>query len=214
MHHVGSGQDRCAEPTHSPPRRARAFPGPPMVLACRRASVPGKRARVLLPNARFCRDDARSATRAVGPVGGSNLALGAGHRGRPRGWRGPSECRRPLTDSHLGAASWRHRTYNTLMLLILSRQRTRRCLGRPTPDALHENRSLRHGGSRRGARRSANASCPPKHVGPFDHLVSTHAWTEHPGWMVGTTNCKQVPSRRRHDAGREVRLVGGPCRLP
>ena len=70
-------------------------------------------------NAWFCRDGARSATRAAGPVGGSNLALGGGHRGRPRGLRGPSGCRRPLPGSHLGAASWRHRTYKTLMLLIL-----------------------------------------------------------------------------------------------
>ena len=71
-------------------------------------------------NAWFCRDGARSATRAKGPVGGSNLALGAGHTGRPRGLRGPTGYRRPLLDSHRGAASWRHRTYNTLMLLILA----------------------------------------------------------------------------------------------
>ena len=35
-----------------------------------------------MPNARFCRDGARSATRAVGPVGGSNPTLG-GSPNRP-----------------------------------------------------------------------------------------------------------------------------------
>jgi hypothetical protein len=33
------------------------------------------------PNARFCRDGARSATRAEGPVGGSNRTLGGGPAG-------------------------------------------------------------------------------------------------------------------------------------
>ena len=98
-------------PSSSAPRALPLFAAPVAALKSRTLTN--------LPNAWFCRDGARSATRAAGPVVGGNLALGGGHRGRPRGWRGPSGCRIPLPCPHLGADSWRHKTCNTLMLLIL-----------------------------------------------------------------------------------------------